>query len=85
MNKFIEGILLGFGAIIVIGIVAIFGGTLIYWLWPIAIPAAFPGLVKSGVLASGLSWWASICLSWIFGILIKSTQTNNNNNNCNKS
>lgn len=58
--------------------VAFIGGTVVWLVWPIAIPAAFPGLVASGALAGKLSWWVSVCLVWIFGSLIKSTQTNNN-------
>jgi len=81
MNKIIEGILLGLGAIVLIGIVALFSGTLLYWLWPVAIPVVFPGLVTAGTIAGSIGWWPAVCLTWIFGILIKSTQTNN----CNKS
>jgi hypothetical protein len=74
----LSGILTGLGVIFLLGLMSLFSGTLVYWLWPVAIPAAFPGLVASGVLAAKLSWWASVCLTWILGILIKSTQTNNN-------
>lgn len=59
--------------------IALIGGTVVWLVWPIAIPAAFPGLVASGALAGKLSWWVSVCLVWIFGTLIKSNQTNNNN------
>lgn len=65
------------GGIVLIGLVALFGGTLVYWLWPIAIPAAFPGLVTTGVLAAKIMWWPAVCLTWLFGILVKSTVTNN--------
>lgn len=75
----LTGLAIGLGSIILIGFVALFGGTLVYWLWPVAIPAAFPGLVESGALSSEIMWWPAVCLTWLCGILIKSTQTNNNN------
>lgn len=56
--------------------IALLSGTILYFIWPIAIPAAFPGIVTSGVLAPKLSWWSAVCLTWIFGILIKSNQDN---------
>lgn len=70
---------MGLGSIVLIGFIALFSGTLVYWIWPVAVPAVLPGLVEKGVLASELSWWAAVCFTWLCGILIKSTQTNNNN------
>jgi len=75
MQSFLEGFVLG---LIAITLLAIVGGTVVWILWPMAIPYAFPGLVASGVIAGKLSWWTSVTLTWIFGLLIKSTQTNNN-------
>jgi len=77
-SKLFTGLVMGLGSIVLIGFVALFGGTLVYWLWPVAIPAALPGLVENGVLASEIMWWPAVCLTWLCGILIKSTQTNNN-------
>jgi len=79
MEKFIEGLIIGLGAIVTLALLALFGGTIVFWIWPVAIPAAFPGLVASGVIAGKLAWWQSVCLTWLFGILIKSVQTNTNN------
>lgn len=65
--------------LIILIIVVIAGGItgfFVWLLWPIAIPAAFPALIKSGAIAAKLTLWQSICLSWIFAILIKSSQTN---------
>jgi len=76
MSKIIAGLFISLGSISIIGLLAVFGGTLVYWLWPYAIPTAFPGLVENGTIAPELSWWASVCLTWLFGILVKSTQTN---------
>lgn len=67
------------GVVVIAGSVALaafFGGTVVWLIWPVAIPAAFPGLVASGVIAGKLTWWVSVCLVWLFGILIKATQTN---------
>ena len=60
------------GAAIIAG-VAVLGGTIVWFLWPYAIPAAFPGLVTSGVLAAKLPWWSAVCLTWLCGILVKGT------------
>ena len=79
MEKFIEGLIIGLGAIVILALLALFGGTIVFWIWPVVIPAAFPGLVASGVIAGKLAWWQSVCLTWLFGILIKSVQTNTNN------
>lgn len=53
-------------------------GLFIMFLWPVVIPAIIPGLVKAGIVAARLSFWQSVCTGWLFTILIKSTQTNNN-------
>ncbi|HOH61202.1 MAG TPA: hypothetical protein PK698_01785 [Bacilli bacterium] len=65
----------------IVGIIAVLGGTIVWLIWPVAVPAAFPGLVASGVIAAKLTWGQSVCLTWLFGLLIKSTQTNNNKSN----
>ena len=69
--------LVGIGAFVVF-FAALFGGTIVWLIWPVAIPAAFPGLVAAGALAAKLTWWQSVTLAWIFGALIKSTNTNSN-------
>ena len=77
MGKLIGALIIGLGSIALIGLLAVFSGTILWCLWPVAIPVAFPGLVETGVLATKLTWWVAVCLTWIFGILIKSTNTNN--------
>ena len=72
LEKIGSGFLIGVGAITVIALLAVLSGTIIYWIWPVAIPAAFPGLVTSGVLSSKLTLFQSICLTWVFSILFKS-------------
>lgn len=67
-----------FGALALIGVVfvaAVFGGTFVWMIWPV-VGKAFPGLVASGVLSGNLSWWDAVSLTWLFGMLIKSSQTN---------
>jgi len=80
MEKILEVLLIGIGVMASVAILAVVGGTLVFWIWPVAVPAAFPGLVATSVIASKLSWWESVCLTWLFGVLIKSTQNNTNNN-----
>jgi len=46
-------------------------GTTVYYIWPIAISAAFPGLVTRGIISSHLSWFEAICLSLLTWILIR--------------
>ena len=54
-------------------------GTVLWAIWPVATQAV-PGLVANGTIAQNPTWWTSVCLSWVFAILVKSTQTNNNEN-----
>lgn len=79
MEKFFEGLLLALGVMVLVAILAVIGGTIVYWIWPTVVPAVLPGLVESGTIAGKIAWWPAVCLTWICGILIKSTQTNNNN------
>ena len=73
--KFVWGFMLAVATILLFGLVAVFAGTLVWLMWPVVIPAVFPGLVISGVIAGKVSWWACVCLTWLMGILVKSTQT----------
>lgn len=57
-------------ALILISFTAVISGTIVWLLWPVAMNA-FPGLVSSGILAAKLTWWQSVCLTWLFGFLIK--------------
>jgi hypothetical protein len=79
MNKLIAGFLAGVGLVFIIVLIALISGTILYFIWPIAIPAVFPGLVEKGIIAGKLSWVVSVCLTWICGILIKASQSNTNN------
>lgn len=70
-----------FVSLVLITLSALFGGTLVWLLWPIAIPALFPGLVTSGVLATSISWWPAVCFTWLCNLLIKSSITPTNKEN----
>ena len=63
-------------AVVIVGFAAVISGTFLWLIWPIAIPAAFPTLL-GGAIAAKLTWWQAVCLTWLFGILIKATQTIN--------
>jgi phosphotransferase system glucose/maltose/N-acetylglucosamine-specific IIC component len=72
-----------FGAAVVVTLLlffaAVISGTLAWLVWPVAVPAAFPGLVASGTLAANLTWWQAVCLTWLAGCLVKSSLMNQNN------
>lgn len=75
MNKFFESMFIAFAATAILALGAVFSGTILWLIWPIAIPAALPGLIASGILASRLAWWEAVCLAWLCGILFKFTLT----------
>lgn len=76
MENLGKGLFIAIGFMGLIALLSVISGTILYWIWPVAIPAVFPGLVTSGVLASKLSWWSAVCLSWITSILFKSYSSN---------
>ena len=80
MEKFIEGILIAIVAIILVGFVAIIGGTIVFWLWPHVIPAVFPGLVTGGFVVAKIAWGKAVLLSWLIAILFKSSSANAKSN-----
>jgi hypothetical protein len=72
MDKFIAGFL----GVLLLWFLAVISGTILFFIWPVAIPAAFPGLVASGFLAAKLPWFTAVCLTWVMAILVKpSTNT----------
>jgi hypothetical protein len=75
MNKIAEGIgyiIVGF---IIVCAIAVLGGTILWLIWEDSLTAMFPKAVESGVLAEKLGWWQSVKITWIFALLIKSTNT----------
>lgn len=71
MDKFIAGLIIGLVAILMIGLMALVGGTIVFWLWPYAIPALFPAQVAAGTLLASVPWWPTVLFTWICGILFK--------------
>ena len=57
---------------------ALVGGTIVWLIWPYAIPVIFPAIVAQGWVIAEIPWWSAVCFTWVCGILIKSSQTNNN-------
>ena len=80
MNKLFKlfgSLIIGLGTIMMVGVFSVIGGTIVFWLWPVTIPTAFPGLVENGTLAMSLPWWGAVALTWLMGILVRSKTTNN--------
>ena len=73
-----DKILINIGAVVLsttlIGLVATLTGTILWSLYP-HIHSLFPTAANNGVIAKDLSWWDSVCITWIFAILIKSGGT----------
>jgi hypothetical protein len=62
-----------FGVIMVlvaVTLMALLGGTIVYFCWPVVMVPVFH--------LPPLTWLQAVCLAWICGVLIKSSQTNNN-------
>ena len=74
--------LLGAAVLVVflVFVAAVFGGTILWLIWPTSIPVLFPSAVSSGILAANLSWWVSVKITWVFGLLIKGSQAFNSKN-----
>jgi hypothetical protein len=76
MEKLFESLGAGILLFLLVGLIAVFIGTVVFLIWPVAIPAVFPGLVAAGTIAGKLLWWQAVCFTWLCGILIKSTNSN---------
>jgi len=63
-------------SIALVAAAAVFGGTILFWIWPTAVA---PFIETGAKLPPELTWWVAVCVTWVFGILIKATQTNTNN------
>ena len=73
--KLLIGLLGALFLVLVLGAVSLLGGTIVWWLWPYSIPVVFPKLVAEGYLIKEIPWLAAVCLTYVFGILIKSSST----------
>ncbi len=74
MEKITEALGIGLLAIIIIFVLAIISGTILWVLYPHLL-VLFPSAVKNGVLTSDLSWWDSVCITWI-AALFRSSYNN---------
>jgi len=63
----VGGVLLVLAATV---LMALFGGTLVFWLWPVVMVPVFH--------MPELTWVQAVALTWICGILIKASQSNTN-------
>ncbi len=63
-------LLVALGVVGLVAIGAFFGGTILYYVWPVTMVNVFH--------LPPLTWWQAVCLTWVCGILIKSSQSNTN-------
>ena len=63
--------------IAIVGLVSVLTGTILWVLYP-HIHAMFPTAATKGIIAKELSWLDSVCVTWIFSILIKGGSTSSN-------
>ena len=75
LDDFWVGVLASIGVVLLVGVVAVFGGTIVWLIWPHALPVVFPKLVATGWILTEIPWWSAVCLTWLCGILIKSQVT----------
>ena len=59
-----------FGVAFLVFLAACISGTFLWAIYP-HIFAFFPNAAKAGVLAPTLGWWDAVCVTWIFGLLLK--------------
>lgn len=77
METIVLAIIAAIGVLGLAAAISLLGGTVLWLTWPTALDA-FPRLVGEGWVEPRLSWWSSVCLVWVFTILVKASQTNNN-------
>ena len=59
--------------LILTGIAAVMGGTILWLLWDGSVTAIFPTAVSSGIVAEQLAWWPAVKVVWICALLFKTT------------
>lgn len=57
-------------------------GTILALIWS-HIHYIFPLAAENGIIPYNLGWWNAICITWIFGILLKPVSITNNKFNSN--
>lgn len=73
MEDLLETLLGSFAVAFLIFIAATIGGTLLWALYP-HIHALFPTAASSGVITPVLGWWDSVCIVWIFNLILPSAK-----------
>lgn len=63
-------LLIVLGTVALIPVLSLLNGTILYYVWPVTMVEVFH--------FPPLTWWQAVCLSWVAGILVRSTQTNTN-------
>jgi len=76
--KLIKSLIILLGSALTVAFFAVFSGTIVWLIWPVVVPAVFPGLIAAGTIAAKLTWWVAVCLTWLASILIKSSCSNKN-------
>lgn len=70
----LEKFLTAIGAILVAGVIIFFvatlTGTILWAIYP-HIHALFPTAAANHIIAQDLGWWDSVCITYIFSILLK--------------
>ncbi len=74
-DKLLESIGFAIVAFVIVFFVALASGTMLWLIYP-HIHALFPTAAENGVIAVNLGWWDSVCVAWIFAILIKTQNIN---------
>lgn len=73
MGKAITALLVSMIGGFILLIIFTFVGTLVWWFWPMVIPVVFPSAVKTGFIASNLTWGNAVIFTWLCGLLFKGT------------
>ena len=71
----IAGLVVAVGGIFVLFLFSAIGGFVVNLLWPLVIPKVFPGAVASGAISGDIGFWAAYGLTFITGILFKSSKS----------
>lgn len=59
--------------IVLTGIAALAGGTILWLLWDGSLTMMFPSAVSNGILAEHLEWWPAVKIVWICSLLFKTS------------
>lgn len=77
----LKAVLIVAGVLLLAFIVSAVGAIILVWLWPLVMPAVFPGLVASGAIASNISFWTAFGLMFICSLLFKPSSSNSKSDN----